>query len=77
MLCTLQLQGKTDEGFVKGAFKLLRDHLGLKLVISAAQFLEQVGLFSNVLHVICVTHNVRCVGAVPSVLSSCCVTTWA
>jgi hypothetical protein len=31
MLCTLQLQGKTDEGFVKGAFKLLRDHLGLKL----------------------------------------------
>jgi hypothetical protein len=44
MFMSLQLQGKTDEGFVKGAFKLLRDHLGLKLVISAAQFLEQVRL---------------------------------
>jgi hypothetical protein len=46
MLCRafvhLQLQGKTDEGFVKGAFKLLRDHLGVKTVLTPGQFLEQV-----------------------------------
>jgi hypothetical protein len=31
---------------VKGAFKLLRDHLGLKTVLTPGQFLEQVWLTS-------------------------------
>lgn len=41
-LCCLQLQAKTDEGFVKGAFRLCRDHLGVRTVLTPAQFLEQV-----------------------------------
>jgi len=40
--CCLQLQAKTDEGFVKGAFRLCRDHLGVRTVLTPAQFLEQV-----------------------------------
>lgn len=38
----MQLQGKTDEGLVKNAFKLFRDHLGLRVVLTPGQFLEQV-----------------------------------
>lgn len=41
MHAALQLQGKTDQRFVETAFKLFRDAMGLKLVITAAQFLEQ------------------------------------
>jgi hypothetical protein len=38
----LQLQAKTDEGFVRGAFRLCRDHLGVRTVLTPGQFLEQV-----------------------------------
>lgn len=37
-----QLQAKTDDGFVRGAFRLCRDHLGIRTVLTPAQFLEQV-----------------------------------
>jgi hypothetical protein len=39
---TRQLVGKTDEGFVKGAFRLARDHLGVRTPVTPAQCLEQV-----------------------------------
>ena len=39
----MQLQGKTDQRFVENAFKLFRDCLGIRSVITAAQFLDQVG----------------------------------
>lgn len=38
--CTLQLHGKTDQRFVEHAFKLFRDTMGLRPVITPAQFLE-------------------------------------
>lgn len=38
----LQLQAKTDEGFVKAAFRLCREHLGIRTVLTPPQFLEQV-----------------------------------
>eukprot|EP00775_Hariotina_reticulata_P002138 gene2138-2457_t len=37
----IQLQGKTDERFVRGALQLFRDHLGIKVVLSPSQVLEQ------------------------------------
>eukprot|EP00879_Flechtneria_rotunda_P028236 GHRR01030327.1.p1 GENE.GHRR01030327.1~~GHRR01030327.1.p1 ORF type:complete len:202 (+),score=67.28 GHRR01030327.1:189-794(+) len=37
----VQLQGKTDEGFVKAALRLFREHMGLKVVLTSGQFLEQ------------------------------------
>lgn len=40
----LQLQGKTDQKFVEASFRLFRDCLNVKTVLTAAQFLEQVGL---------------------------------
>jgi len=42
--CTApQLQGKTDELFVRSALQLFREHLGIKVVLSPSQVLEQVG----------------------------------
>lgn len=38
----LQLQGKTDQRFVEGAFRYLRDNLNVRTVLSPAQFLEPV-----------------------------------
>ena len=50
MLCRAvhltQLQAKTDDAFVKGAFRLCRDHLGIRTVLTPAQFLEQVSTTS-------------------------------
>lgn len=37
-----QLAGKTDQRFVEASFKLLRDCLGVKTVLTPAQFLAQV-----------------------------------
>lgn len=37
-----QLQGKSDARFTEVAFRVLRDYLGIKPVITPAQFLEQV-----------------------------------
>ena len=40
--CFMQLHGKTDARFVEVAFKVFRDKFGLRPVLTAAQFLEQV-----------------------------------
>jgi hypothetical protein len=48
MLCAvlcLQLQAKTDDAFVKAAFRLCREHLGIRTVLTPGQFLEQVRVF--------------------------------
>lgn len=42
LLDVVQLQAKTDDGFVKAAFRLCREHLGIRTVLTPAQFLEQV-----------------------------------
>ena len=38
-----QLMGKTDQRFVENSFKLFRDCLGIRTVLTASQFLGQVG----------------------------------
>lgn len=38
-----QLQGKTDQRFVEGAFRLARDHLGVRTVLTPAHFFATVG----------------------------------
>lgn len=38
----MQLQGKTDARFIEAAFKVFRDKFGLRPVLTAPQFLEQV-----------------------------------
>lgn len=38
----MQLQGKTDKRFVEGAFRLARDCLGIRTVLTPAHFLEHV-----------------------------------
>lgn len=40
---TPQLQGKTDQRFVEAAFRLARDHLGVKTALTPAHFFAQVG----------------------------------
>lgn len=38
----VQLQGKTDQRFIESSFKLFRDVLNVKTVLTPAQFFEQV-----------------------------------
>ena len=38
----MQLQGKTDQRFVEHSFKLFRDCLGVRTVLTTSQFLDQV-----------------------------------
>ena len=40
----LQLRGKTTKRFVDLAFKALREHYGMRTVLTAAQFRERVSL---------------------------------
>ncbi len=45
ILCSclpVQLQGKTDQRFIESSFKLFRDVLNVKTVLTSAQFFEQV-----------------------------------
>jgi len=41
--CGVELQGKTDQRFVEHAFRLMRDHLGVRSALTPAHFFAQVG----------------------------------
>ncbi|KIZ01257.1 hypothetical protein MNEG_6704 [Monoraphidium neglectum] len=41
LACGIELHGKTDQRFVEHAFRLMRDHLGVKTALTPAHFFSQ------------------------------------